>query len=171
MASPQFRSTFVDGLLQQGEEKGLEKGREEGAVTSKIEDLIKVIQARGLELTKAQLELVTSCADLSQLATWFDQALDAKTSDEIVLAAVDDERGGAGHRVDHPGDARAHSPLGWAAAPAGGPVVRGASQAGENHWHGATPTRINTQIAYQESDDSGSHTTWGRHVTDEEYSG
>jgi hypothetical protein len=83
MASPKFHSTFVDGLLQQGEEKGLEKGREEGAVTSKVEDLIKVIQARGLELTKAQLSLVTSCADLSQLATWFDQALDAKTSDEI----------------------------------------------------------------------------------------
>jgi predicted transposase YdaD len=83
MASPKFRSTFVDGLLQQGEEKGLEKGREEGAVTSRIEDLIKLIKARGLELTKAQLQLVTSCADLSQLATWFDQALDAKTTDEI----------------------------------------------------------------------------------------
>jgi hypothetical protein len=75
MASPKFHSTFVDGLLQQGEENG--------AVKSKIEDLIKVIRGRGLELTKAQLNLVTSCADLSQLATWFDQALDAKTTDEI----------------------------------------------------------------------------------------
>jgi hypothetical protein len=34
-----------------------------------------------------------------------------------------------------------------------------------------TPERFNTQIAYQESDDSGSHTRWGRHVTEEEYSG
>ena len=75
MASPKFHSTFVDGLLQQGEENG--------AVKSKIEDLIKVIKARGLELTQAQLNLVTSCADLSQLATWFDQALDAQTTDEI----------------------------------------------------------------------------------------
>ena len=95
MASPKFHSTFVDGLLQQGEEKGLEKGREEGlekglekgleqgAVKSKIEDLVKVTQARGLELTKAELKLVTSCADLSQLAAWFDRALDAKTTDEI----------------------------------------------------------------------------------------
>jgi quercetin dioxygenase-like cupin family protein len=41
---------------------------------------------------------------------------------------------------------------------------------GENHWPGATPTRLNTQIAYQESDASCSHTTWGRHVTEEEYS-
>jgi quercetin dioxygenase-like cupin family protein len=42
---------------------------------------------------------------------------------------------------------------------------------GENHWHGATPERFNTQIAYQEADESGRHTTWGRHVTEEEYSG
>ena len=83
MASPKFHSTFIDGLLQQGEEKGREKGLEQGAVNSKIEDLVKVIQARGLELTKDQLNLVTSCADLSQLATWFDLALDAKTTDEI----------------------------------------------------------------------------------------
>jgi hypothetical protein len=79
MASPKFHSTFVDGLLQQGEEKGMEKG----AVKSKIEDLVKVVKARGLELTAAQRNLLTSCADLSQLATWFDQALDAKTTDEI----------------------------------------------------------------------------------------
>jgi len=42
---------------------------------------------------------------------------------------------------------------------------------GENHWHGATPGHFNTQIAYQETDDTGSHTTWGRHVTEEEYPG
>jgi quercetin dioxygenase-like cupin family protein len=42
---------------------------------------------------------------------------------------------------------------------------------GENHWHGATPTRFHVQLAYQEADDSGSHTTWGRHLTDEEYPG
>jgi hypothetical protein len=83
MASPKFHSTFVDGLLQQGEEKGLEKGLEKGAVKSKVEDLIKVIRARGLGLTQAQQELVTSCSDLSQLDTWFDQALDAKTADDI----------------------------------------------------------------------------------------
>jgi quercetin dioxygenase-like cupin family protein len=42
---------------------------------------------------------------------------------------------------------------------------------GENHWHGAAPARLNTQLAYQEADDSGNHTTWGRHLTDEEYPG
>jgi hypothetical protein len=86
MTSPQFHSTFVDGLLQQGEERGLEKGMEQGAVAFRIEDLIKVIGARGLEFTKAQDKLVTSCADLGQLATWFDRALGAKTTGEIFWA-------------------------------------------------------------------------------------
>jgi quercetin dioxygenase-like cupin family protein len=40
---------------------------------------------------------------------------------------------------------------------------------GENHWHGAGPTRFMTHIAIQEAGDDGSPVTWGRHVTDEEY--
>jgi quercetin dioxygenase-like cupin family protein len=41
---------------------------------------------------------------------------------------------------------------------------------GENHWHGAAPTRFMTHLAIQEADDSGSPVTWGTHVTDEQYS-
>jgi quercetin dioxygenase-like cupin family protein len=40
---------------------------------------------------------------------------------------------------------------------------------GENHWHGAAPTRFMLHIAMQETDESGNAVTWGRHVTDEEY--
>jgi quercetin dioxygenase-like cupin family protein len=40
---------------------------------------------------------------------------------------------------------------------------------GENHWHGASPKRFMTHIAIQEADESGSPVTWGRHVTDDEY--
>jgi quercetin dioxygenase-like cupin family protein len=39
----------------------------------------------------------------------------------------------------------------------------------ENHWHGAAPDRFMAHIAMQESDDSGSAVTWGRHVTTDEY--
>lgn len=41
---------------------------------------------------------------------------------------------------------------------------------GEEHWHGAAPTRLMTHIAMQDVDDDGSPVTWGVHVTDEEYS-
>jgi quercetin dioxygenase-like cupin family protein len=42
---------------------------------------------------------------------------------------------------------------------------------GENHWHGAAPNRLMVHIAIQETDESGSPVTWGRHVSDEEYDG
>ena len=40
---------------------------------------------------------------------------------------------------------------------------------GEEHWHGASPTRFMTHLAMQEVDDDGRPATWGDHVTDEEY--
>jgi quercetin dioxygenase-like cupin family protein len=40
---------------------------------------------------------------------------------------------------------------------------------GEEHWHGAAPTRFMTHLAMQQVDDGGSAATWGDHVSDEEY--
>ena len=40
---------------------------------------------------------------------------------------------------------------------------------GENHWHGASPTRLMTHIAMQAVDENGSPVTWGEPVTDEQY--
>jgi quercetin dioxygenase-like cupin family protein len=40
---------------------------------------------------------------------------------------------------------------------------------GEEHWHGAAPTRFMIHIAMQQADDDGNAVTWGDHVTDEEY--
>ena len=40
---------------------------------------------------------------------------------------------------------------------------------GEEHWHGAAPTRFMTHLAMLEVDDNGIPATWSEHVTDEEY--
>src|SRR3954452_19511865 len=40
---------------------------------------------------------------------------------------------------------------------------------GENHWHGAAPTRLMTHIAMQLADATGSPVTWGGHVSDADY--
>jgi quercetin dioxygenase-like cupin family protein len=40
---------------------------------------------------------------------------------------------------------------------------------GEDHWHGAAPTRFMTHIAMLEVDEEGNNAIWGDHVTDEEY--
>ena len=40
---------------------------------------------------------------------------------------------------------------------------------GEEHWHGATPTRFMLHVAMLDVDDDGNAATWLEHVTDEEY--
>jgi quercetin dioxygenase-like cupin family protein len=40
---------------------------------------------------------------------------------------------------------------------------------GEEHWHGASPTRFMSHVAMLEVGEDGSSATWGDHVTDEEY--
>ena len=40
---------------------------------------------------------------------------------------------------------------------------------GENHWHGAAPTRFMAHIAIQQANDAGEVVAWGEHVSDEEY--
>jgi quercetin dioxygenase-like cupin family protein len=37
------------------------------------------------------------------------------------------------------------------------------------HWHGASPDRIFAHLALSEAGEQGQGTSWGRHVTDEEY--
>jgi quercetin dioxygenase-like cupin family protein len=57
----------------------------------------------------------------------------------------------------------------------GGPieVVRAGDRVlfepGEDHWHGAAPTRFMTHLAMQQVDDEGKAATWGPHVPDDEY--
>ena len=40
---------------------------------------------------------------------------------------------------------------------------------GEDHWHGAAPTRLVTHIAILEVDDEGNPAAWGDHGSDQEY--
>jgi quercetin dioxygenase-like cupin family protein len=40
---------------------------------------------------------------------------------------------------------------------------------GEEHWHGASPTRFMAHLAMLQVDDDGNAATWGNHVTDDEY--
>jgi quercetin dioxygenase-like cupin family protein len=40
---------------------------------------------------------------------------------------------------------------------------------GEDHWHGAAPSRFMTHLAMQQADEQGSVVTWGEQVSDEQY--
>lgn len=40
---------------------------------------------------------------------------------------------------------------------------------GEEHWHGAAPTRFMTHLAMLQVDEQGNAATWGDHVTEGQY--
>ena len=50
-----------------------------------------------------------------------------------------------------------------------GPGDRVFFEPGENHWHGATPTRFMTHVAIQQANDACEVVAWGEHVSDEQY--
>ena len=105
---------------------------------------------------------------------------------DVVAAAVPPARAGAASVHFTPG-ARTH----WHTHPygqtiyvtegigrcqrEGGPVTeirpgdRVFFEPGENHWHGASPTRFMTHLAIQEADETGNPVTWGEPVSDEDY--
>ena len=66
-----------------------------------------------------------------------------------------------GHRFD-PGTLHSKAPL-------SGIFGRLRFEPGENHWHGAAPSRFMTHMAIQQADAHGNIVTSGGHVTDGKY--
>jgi hypothetical protein len=62
----------------QGARAFLTAVRESGA-----EDVLKIIDARGIDVTTQQRDQVSSCTDIAQLYEWFDSALAAGTAADI----------------------------------------------------------------------------------------
>ena len=76
------KETLVDRLLAEGRAEGRAEG--EAAL------LLRVLQARGLEVPADVRDMVISCGDTAQLEAWFDRA--------ITAASLDDVFGGLGDR-------------------------------------------------------------------------
>ena len=75
MTTMEWKSDFIEAFVQEGLHKG--------AVKAKSEDILKVIDARPINLTAEQREQVSSCTDIAQLDEWFDSALVAETAADI----------------------------------------------------------------------------------------
>ena len=79
MTTMERKSDFIEGFVQEGVQEGLHKG----AVKAKSEAVLKVTDARAINLTAEQREQVSSCTDIAQLDEWFDSALVAVTAADI----------------------------------------------------------------------------------------
>jgi hypothetical protein len=87
MSTAEWKDDFIESYVQigveQGREQGLEQGLEQGAANAKAQDVLKVMDARGLETTPEQRAKVAATAGIAQLDVWFDRALTAGTAAEV----------------------------------------------------------------------------------------
>jgi hypothetical protein len=59
------------------------RGKKEGRREGKGEDILTVLEARGLDVTDAERERITGCTDLRQLKKWLTRAATAEKSSDI----------------------------------------------------------------------------------------
>ena len=83
MTTMEWKSDFIDALVQEGLDQGMAQGMARGAIKVKAEDVLKIIDARGIDVTAGQREQISSCTDIAQLDEWFDSALAADTAADI----------------------------------------------------------------------------------------
>lgn len=60
-----------------------EKIRNEGRIQGRAEDVLRLLERRGLHVSEEDRERVTSCDDLDVLGRWFDQAVTAASTTEV----------------------------------------------------------------------------------------
>jgi hypothetical protein len=70
-------------FIESFKKEGLEEGRQAGLAEGKAEDVLKLIDARGIKVTGEERGQVTASAGLANLDKWFDRALTAKTAEDI----------------------------------------------------------------------------------------
>ncbi|MFJ4951401.1 hypothetical protein [Streptomyces sp. NPDC088760] len=61
----------------------MDPGEAKGKAEGKAEDILRVLEVRGIEVADSVRERVMACADLEVLGTWFDRSLTVETAGEL----------------------------------------------------------------------------------------
>ncbi|KUN94525.1 hypothetical protein [Streptomyces caeruleatus] len=76
-------SFYKSWLSEEIRDEGREQGREQGRAQSRAEDILLLLDRRGIGVSDANRERITSCADLDTLGRWFERAITASSTEEI----------------------------------------------------------------------------------------
>jgi quercetin dioxygenase-like cupin family protein len=129
-------------------------------------------QENGMQITKNSIDTNPGPADWFTGAVYLDQVAAPAGSSRVSASSVHFTPGARTAWHTHPNGQTIYVTEGVGLAQRrGGPVEvirpgdRVFFEPGEEHWHGAAPTRFMTHIAMPEVDDEGNEAT-GEHVTD-----
>lgn len=80
----EYQTEFARHHQAVGKAEGLAEGKAEGLAEGKAQDLLLVLQARGLETSAAQRERIMATRDLEQLERWIRRAVTAVRVEEVL---------------------------------------------------------------------------------------
>ncbi|MGW6902902.1 hypothetical protein [Streptomyces sp. NPDC054940] len=60
-----------------------DEGRAEGRTEGRAEDILRLLDRRGIDVSNDDRERITSCDDLGVLGRWFDRAITAASTTEV----------------------------------------------------------------------------------------
>ncbi|WP_405615494.1 hypothetical protein [Streptomyces sp. NBC_00076] len=69
-----------------------EEIRDEGRAQGRAEDILRILDRRGLDVSDADRERITSCGDLDTLGRWLDRAITTPSTEEIFDEISTDEQ-------------------------------------------------------------------------------
>jgi predicted transposase YdaD len=80
----ELRTEWMDEGRVQGRTEGIREGRMEGRTEGEAIALIRVMQARGVELSEQARARIRGCRDQAQLLEWLDRAATAASEAELL---------------------------------------------------------------------------------------
>ncbi|WP_406468895.1 hypothetical protein [Streptomyces hirsutus] len=78
-----YKSSLSEEIRDEGRAQGLEQGLEQGHVQRAAEDVLLVLEQRGLEVTDEVRGLITGCGDAELLRAWLVRAVVVSEAEEI----------------------------------------------------------------------------------------
>ncbi|MFE2294188.1 hypothetical protein [Streptomyces sp. NPDC059452] len=60
-----------------------DEGRDEGRVAGRVEDILRILEVRGVAVPEDARQRITACTDLPVLDVWFERAVTAMTADAV----------------------------------------------------------------------------------------
>jgi quercetin dioxygenase-like cupin family protein len=129
-----------------------------------------------MQITRSSIETMTGPGDWFTGAVYIDTVATASGPSRLQAVSVHFTPGARTAWHTHPNGQTIFVMEGIGLAQRrGGPieVIRPGDRVffepGEDHWHGAAPTRFMAHLAMLDVDEAGNNATWGEHVSDEEY--
>ncbi|MFG3250698.1 hypothetical protein [Streptomyces sp. NPDC048187] len=78
-------NTIVEESWREGRATGQTEGKAEGKGEGKAEDILHILEVRGVEIPDSVRERVIDCVDLEVLGSWLDRSLSVTRAEELFL--------------------------------------------------------------------------------------